>query len=67
MVDHESRDANRHRAGPSYPDPLAERSPAVTRALILALLLASCAADRTDNNAAYWGAASKAVGQTIRK
>lgn len=37
------------------------------RALILALLLASCAADHPDNNAAYWGAASKAIGQTIRK
>lgn len=37
------------------------------RALILALLLAGCAADHPDNNAAYWGAASKAIGQTIRK
>lgn len=37
------------------------------RAFILALLLASCAADRTDNNAAYWGAASKAIGHRIGK
>lgn len=35
--------------------------------ILLALFLSACANRNTDNNAAYWGAASKAIGQKTGK
>lgn len=33
--------------------------------ILLALLLSACASNKTDNDAKYWGAASRTIGNKI--